>query len=129
VALCASETSFQLKLALVSSRGHVHLRIPLTVDAFANFDSRFTSDLPSSLLSFLLPPAHNQQQNHVVKWSKYRNSISCHQCTLRYIGSSMTQLVRFLSVELIHPVLNLRFDMCVVFTTNYSFSMRRRLHR
>jgi hypothetical protein len=35
---------------------------------------------------------------------------------------SLAQLVRFLVVELIHPVLNSRFDMSVIFTANYSFS-------
>jgi hypothetical protein len=34
----------------------------------------------------------------------------------------LTQLVRFLVVELIHPGSNLRFDMHVAFTANYSFS-------
>jgi hypothetical protein len=37
---------------------------------------------------------------------------------------SLAQLVRFLVVELIHADLNIRFDMCVTFTANYSFSMR-----
>jgi hypothetical protein len=34
----------------------------------------------------------------------------------------LAQLVRFLVVELIYPGLNSRFDICVVFTTNYYFS-------
>jgi hypothetical protein len=42
---------------------------------------------------------------------------------------SLTQLVRFLVVELIHPGSNPRFDMDVTFTTNYYFSERRRPHR
>jgi hypothetical protein len=36
---------------------------------------------------------------------------------------------RFLVVELIHLGSNLRFDMRVAFTTNYSFSERRRPRR
>jgi hypothetical protein len=38
-------------------------------------------------------------------------------------GVGIEQLIRFLVVELIHPVLNLRFDMSVAFTANYSFSV------
>jgi hypothetical protein len=38
----------------------------------------------------------------------------------------LVQLVRFLVVELIHSDLNPRFNMYVIFTTNYSFSQRRR---
>jgi hypothetical protein len=34
----------------------------------------------------------------------------------------LAQLVRFLVVELIHPGSNPKFDMCVAFTANYSFS-------
>jgi hypothetical protein len=41
----------------------------------------------------------------------------------------LAQLVRFLVVELTHPGLNPRFDMCVAFTVNYSFSESRRPHR
>jgi hypothetical protein len=41
----------------------------------------------------------------------------------------LAQLVRFLVVELTHPGSNLRFDMGIVFTANYSFSGRRRPHR
>jgi hypothetical protein len=37
----------------------------------------------------------------------------------------LDQLVRFLVVELIHPDLNSRFDIGVVFITNYFFSERR----
>jgi hypothetical protein len=36
----------------------------------------------------------------------------------------LAQLVRFIVVELIHLDSNTRFDMCVVFTTNYSFNGR-----
>jgi hypothetical protein len=32
-------------------------------------------------------------------------------------------------VKLTHSVLNLRFNMCVTFMINYSFSVRRRLRR
>jgi hypothetical protein len=39
--------------------------------------------------------------------------------------SGLSQLVRFIMVELTHPGLNYRFDMNVVFTANYSFSRRR----
>jgi hypothetical protein len=35
---------------------------------------------------------------------------------------SLVQLIRFLVVELIHTCSNIRFDMSVVFTANYSFS-------
>jgi hypothetical protein len=38
-------------------------------------------------------------------------------------------VVRFLIVKLIHPGLNFRFDICVVFMINYSFSGRRRFRR
>jgi hypothetical protein len=38
-------------------------------------------------------------------------------------------VVRFLVVKLIHPGLNFRFDICVVFMINYSFSGRRRSRR
>jgi hypothetical protein len=41
----------------------------------------------------------------------------------------LAQLVRFLVVKLIHSDLNTRFDMCVIFTANYSFNGRRRPHR
>jgi hypothetical protein len=34
----------------------------------------------------------------------------------------LAQLVRFLVVELTHPGSNPKFDMCVAFTANYSFS-------
>jgi hypothetical protein len=44
-----------------------------------------------------------------------------------YIQSQSLQLVRFLVLELTHLDLNPRFDMSVVFTTNYSFSGMRRL--
>jgi hypothetical protein len=33
----------------------------------------------------------------------------------------VSQLIRFLVVKLIHTDLNLRFDMSVIFITNYSF--------
>jgi hypothetical protein len=36
----------------------------------------------------------------------------------------LVQLFRFLVVKLTHSVSNLRFDMYVVFTFNYSFSVR-----
>jgi hypothetical protein len=38
----------------------------------------------------------------------------------------LAQLVRFLVVKLIHTDSNLRFDMGIAFTVNYSFSERRR---
>jgi hypothetical protein len=41
----------------------------------------------------------------------------------------LAQLVRFLVGELIHPDSNPRFDMCVTFIVNYSFSERRRSRR
>jgi hypothetical protein len=42
---------------------------------------------------------------------------------------SLVQLVRFLVVEITHPDSNSRFNMRVVFMTNYSFSGRQRLHQ
>jgi hypothetical protein len=47
--------------------------------------------------------------------------------THRRVG--LAQFVRFLVVELTHPVLNPRFDMSAAFTANYSFSGRRHLRR
>jgi hypothetical protein len=41
----------------------------------------------------------------------------------------LAQLVRFLVVELTHPGLNPRFDMCDAFTANYSFGESRRPRR
>jgi hypothetical protein len=41
----------------------------------------------------------------------------------------LVQLVRFLGVELTQPDSNSRFDMSVIFTTNYFFSGRRRPRR
>jgi hypothetical protein len=38
----------------------------------------------------------------------------------------LVQLVRFLVVELIYSGLSHRFNMYVIFTTNYSFSQKRR---
>jgi hypothetical protein len=37
----------------------------------------------------------------------------------------IAQLVRFPVLKLTHPGSNLIFDMCVVFTTNFSFSERQ----
>jgi hypothetical protein len=42
---------------------------------------------------------------------------------------SLAQLVRFLVVELTQLASNPKFDMHVVFMTNYYFSGRRRLYR
>jgi hypothetical protein len=42
---------------------------------------------------------------------------------------SLAWLIRFLAMELIHLGSNPKFDMGIVFTANYSFSERRRLHR
>jgi hypothetical protein len=39
---------------------------------------------------------------------------------------SVSQLVRFLVMELTHTCSNPRFDESVVFMANYSFSLRRR---
>jgi hypothetical protein len=36
----------------------------------------------------------------------------------------LAQLVRFIVVKLIHSGSNLRFDMCVIFMSNYSFNRR-----
>jgi hypothetical protein len=41
-------------------------------------------------------------------------------------GYKTGTVVRFVVVELIHPCLNFKFDMCVLFTVNYFFSERRR---
>jgi hypothetical protein len=38
----------------------------------------------------------------------------------------ITQLIRFVVVKLNYLGLNFRFNMCVIFTANYSFSGRRR---
>jgi hypothetical protein len=46
---------------------------------------------------------------------------SIHQL-MSFCRVSLVQLVRFLVVKLTHLDLNYRFDMSVVFTTNYSFS-------
>jgi hypothetical protein len=49
---------------------------------------------------------------------------------LLYTGKvCLVQLVRFLIVKLIYLDLNLKFDMSVIFTINYSFSERRRPRR
>jgi hypothetical protein len=45
------------------------------------------------------------------------------------IQNELSQLVRFLVMKLIHPDSNFRFNMSVVFTTNYSFSRSRRPHQ
>jgi hypothetical protein len=42
------------------------------------------------------------------------------------LQSGLTQLIRFLVLELTHPGLNPIFDMNIVFMANYSFSGRRR---
>jgi hypothetical protein len=57
----------------------------------------------------------------------YNNLILCY--IKKYFinrRSGLAQLVRFLVVELTHPDSNFRFDMSVVFMTNYSFSGGRR---
>jgi hypothetical protein len=60
-------------------------------------------------------------------WMK---NLLLHPCELVVICRvGLVQLVRFLVVELIHPVLNSRFDICVIFMANYSFSRRRCLRR
>jgi hypothetical protein len=41
----------------------------------------------------------------------------------------LVHLVKFLMVELIHPCLNHKFDMSIVFTVNYFFSRRRHFHQ
>jgi hypothetical protein len=41
----------------------------------------------------------------------------------------LTQLVRFLVMELIHSGSNPRFDICVIFIANYSFSGRQCSHQ
>jgi hypothetical protein len=41
----------------------------------------------------------------------------------------LVQLVRFLVVKLTHSDLNSRFNMSIIFTVNYSFSVRRRLYQ
>jgi hypothetical protein len=42
---------------------------------------------------------------------------------------SLAQLIKFLVVKFIHLGSNLKFDMGVVFTANYSFSERRHPRR
>jgi hypothetical protein len=41
----------------------------------------------------------------------------------------LAQLIRFLVVELTHSDLKSTFDICVIFTANYSFNKRRCFHR
>jgi hypothetical protein len=67
------------------------------------------------------------------------NAIAYHRnrllasCSLQFLQTNqrvgLAQLVKFLVVKLTHPCSNVRFDMCVVFTANYSFSGRRRPRR
>jgi hypothetical protein len=54
-------------------------------------------------------------KNQIHMWSKKKKKNQIH-----------INWVRFLVVELTHPDSNLRFDMDVTFTINYSFSRRRR---
>jgi hypothetical protein len=49
----------------------------------------------------------------------------CIQIYMERRKVSLVQPIRFLVVKLIHSDLNFRFDMCVVFTANYSFSWRQ----
>jgi hypothetical protein len=49
--------------------------------------------------------------------------------TATSLGIILTQLVRFLVVELTHLGSNPKFNMGVAFTTNYSFSGRQRPRR
>jgi hypothetical protein len=44
-------------------------------------------------------------------------------------AAGLVQLVRFLVMELTHTCSNSRFNMCVIFMTNYSFSGSRRPNR
>jgi hypothetical protein len=41
----------------------------------------------------------------------------------------LAQLIRFLVMELTHSDSKSTFDICVIFTTNYSFNGRRCFHR
>jgi hypothetical protein len=50
-------------------------------------------------------------------WSTHKGNKFCR------VG--LVQLVRFLVMKLIHSCSNSRFDMCVIFMTNYSFSRGR----
>jgi hypothetical protein len=50
-------------------------------------------------------------------------------CNPPQSSQSCRQLVRFLAVKLTYSDSNSRFDMCVIFTANYSFSGRRRPRR
>jgi hypothetical protein len=43
-------------------------------------------------------------------------------------GSGLAQLFRFLVMKLNYPDSNSRFDMCVIFMTNYSFSRMRHFY-
>jgi hypothetical protein len=71
--------------------------------------------------------------------SAWRGEVTDHSSyvdeAMRMISSNFTlywslaQLVRFIVMELTYPGLNIRFDMGVVFTANYSFSGRRRSRR
>jgi hypothetical protein len=48
---------------------------------------------------------------------------------VQQLQSELSQLARFLVVELTQPGSNFRFDMSVIFTANYSFSGMRHLRR
>jgi hypothetical protein len=43
---------------------------------------------------------------------------------LSIVRVGLDQLIRFIMLKLTHPGSNSRFDICVVFTTNYFFSRR-----
>jgi hypothetical protein len=48
----------------------------------------------------------------------------CSLYTSEMLSLASKYCIKFLVVELTHPDSNLKFDMCVVFTPNYSFSGR-----
>jgi hypothetical protein len=64
---------------------------------------------------------HGSLPRHDMRHSRHVDKFLCRV--------SLAQLVRLLVVELNHTCSNTKFDMCVVFTANYSFSGRRRPRR
>jgi hypothetical protein len=97
---------------------------------------------------FIKVSAHTCMSIYIYTVFLKKNSANCYQSSIKHICTNirpsksllssspqrkekqitgrsrvrLAQLIRFLVVELIHPVLNHRFDMSVVFTINYSFS-------
>jgi hypothetical protein len=75
--------------------------------------------------SLLWDPRHAM---HWLIWGNFEkrktNWTCCAHAMQRNKAHIISEVVRFLVVELTHPDLNPTFDMCVIFTVNYSFSGR-----